>query len=97
MTDLLTYQPILVDVLLGIGGVLLTIAGAGVGYYISTVKEMVRDLQKNHDKIATQLNEVKLIVAGDYVKRSELREMREDIMTELHAIHAKINEKADKP
>ena len=58
---------------------------------LDTQKETIKELKKAQTEIEKQLNEFKTHVAGEYVKREEMRKHIESLEKKLDTIHTKID------
>ena len=76
---------------------LFVVGGAFVTWYTDSVR---RRMDKSDDRVSQlerQQHQTALILAGDYVKRSELDSISRAIFDKLDRIEEKIDRKADKP
>lgn len=67
-----------------------------LGYILNGVRQSVRDLQREDSALADKVQRIEVLVAGQYVKRSEFSEMCNKLFAKLDAIAEKIDRKADK-
>lgn len=75
---------------------LFTLSGVLLGILYSNLRS---DLKK-HEELMTSLtkdvHELDKVVAGDYVKREELKDLMKDIKSDLEKIYQKLEGKANK-
>lgn len=71
--------------------------GGLIGFLLNAVWQSVKDLQKSDKEIATKVAEIEVLVAGDYVKKSEFQNNIAALFVKLDKIEDKIDRKADKP
>lgn len=70
--------------------------GALIGALLNAVWQAVKDLQTSDKELTSKLSEVEILVAGTYVKRSDLERLSQALFTKLDRIEAKVDTKADK-
>ena len=58
--------------------------------------QQIKDLNSSHKALAEDLNKIKLVVAGDYVKRDEFNNEIREVMSILKAMFSKIDKITDK-
>lgn len=79
------------------GVTIITMAG---GWFLRSIWEAITDLQKSDREIVQDIAQVKEIVAGNYMKRSELLprldRMESNIDRKMDQIYNKLDMKADK-
>lgn len=71
--------------------------GAAVAFILKVIWEGLRELQQADLHITARLNEVQLLVAGQYVRKDELKDMVTALFAKLDKIEAKVDRKVDKP
>lgn len=49
------------------------------GWWMKTIYEALRDLRDDHSKLREQVQQVEIVVAGDYLKRSEFDTKLQDV------------------
>ena len=74
----------------------ITLGFAGFGWLLKVLWDAVRDLQKDDEALSDKVNDLQVIMAGDYVKREELREEFKRLFAKLDTIEHKLDRKADK-
>lgn len=76
------------------------LAGAAGGWWLNTVWRSVNELQHQDRELAAQLGAMKVVVAGDYVKRDDLEKLvtglESRITRKLDQIDSKLDGKVDK-
>ena len=70
--------------------------GGLIGFLLHMIWQAVKDLQKADTELATKVAEIEVLVAGAYVKRTELDAHMNAIMAKLDRIVDKLDTKADK-
>lgn len=73
------------------------IAGVLGGWWMKAMWEAVKDLKVADEKLAGQVADLKVLVAGDYVRREMFDRLSDAIFTKLDRIESKLDGKADKP
>lgn len=73
------------------------IIGALGGWAFTSLRDAMSDLRKSYGDIVTKLQQVELLVAGEYVKKTDMERLTESLFKKLDRIEAKIDLKADKP
>lgn len=76
--------------------VVLSIAGALGGWWMKAMWYALKELQKADDRLATQVSDLKVLVAGDYVRREMFDRLSDAIFAKLDRIENKLDGKADK-
>lgn len=74
------------------------LAGFGglTGFLLHAVWAAVKDLQIADKQLADEVSGIQILVAGDYVKKSELSELNRALFLKLDRIEEKIDRKVDK-
>ena len=65
-------------------------------WVVKSLWDAVRDLQDSDRKLTEKINNIEVLVAGDYVKREDFRIEMERLFKKLDAIEQKIDGKVDK-
>lgn len=65
-------------------------------FILGAIWQAIRSLQKTDMDIMRELTAIEVLVAGNYVKRDEFRDMIKTLFTKLDKIEDKIDHKADK-
>lgn len=73
-----------------------TIVGLLLGIVINAVRESVKELKKADAELADKVHEIDKLVAGNYVKRDEMKEYMSEIRVDLAKIFEKLDGKADR-
>ena len=71
--------------------------GAAIAFILRVVWEGLRELQKADLELASRVNEVQLVVAGQYVKREDMERIQTALFAKLHRIENKLDLKMDRP
>jgi len=66
------------------------------GWVLNNVRQSISDLQIQDIALTDKVQRIEVLVAGTYVKRSELETMSGAIFAKLDRIEQKIDSKADK-
>lgn len=69
---------------------------ACLGWILKTIWSSLKELQKADTKLAKEVSDMKILVAGDYVKREYLEELAKAVFTKLDKIYDKLDQKMDK-
>ena len=74
------------------------IAGAGglVSFLLKRIYDALQDLQKRDDQITGKINQIEVLLAGQYVNRSSFDSSMTMVFNKLDAISDKLNQKADR-
>jgi hypothetical protein len=70
--------------------------GALIGFLLNAVWQAVKDLQKSDKELAAKVAEIEVLVAGDYVRKSEFQNNITALFAKLDKIEDKIDRKVDK-
>ena len=70
--------------------------GALLGFMLHSVWDAVKDLQKSDKELAAKVADIEILVAGNYVTRTELKSYIDTIFLKLDHISEKLSDKADK-
>ena len=76
--------------------VLFAVAGALGGWWMKAMWESVKELRHTDRALTTEVSELKVLVAGQYMKRDEFERTSQAIFTKLDRIEDKLDGKADK-
>ena len=74
----------------------IVLAGFLGGYILRGVSQSIRDLEAKDAELLKEVHQVHLLVAGDYIKRSEFKEAVDAIFDALRRIEDNLSGKADK-
>ncbi len=67
-----------------------------MGFFINVLWRSVKDLQSADTALSQKVAAVELLVAGDYVKRTDFDKMNDALFKKLDRIEDKLDGKADK-
>lgn len=70
--------------------------GTVLGFLLKTLWEAMKDLQKADAELIKDVSEIKILVAGNYITRSEFQKSIDAVFSKLDAIALKLDNKADK-
>jgi hypothetical protein len=73
-----------------------TIAGALGGWILKFLYDGLKELQDADHQLVAKVQAVELLVAGQYVRRTELEKLSEALFLKLDRIEDKIDGKMDK-
>jgi hypothetical protein len=76
--------------------ILIGICGALGGWWMKAMWEAVKDLKVADERLAGQVSDLKVLVAGDYVRREMFDRLSDAIFAKLDRIESKLDGKADK-
>lgn len=77
--------------------IVLAIAGALGGWWMKAMWESVKKLEATDQNLTKEVGELKILVAGEYMKRDEFERTSNAIFAKLDRIEDKLDGKADKP
>lgn len=72
------------------------IAGALGGWWMKAMWEGLKELQHTDGELTQQVNNLQILVAGQYMRREEFDKMSQAIFAKLDRIEDKLDKKADK-
>jgi CHASE3 domain sensor protein len=75
---------------------LMTALGALGGYVLKGVRDSVKDLQVGDKALADKVQSIELLVAGQYVRRSDMDKLADALFHKLDRIEEKLDAKADR-
>ena len=76
--------------------VLFAIAGALGGWWMKAMWESMKDLQRADQHLAEELADLKVLVAGQYVRQESFDKLTTALFTKLDRIEDKVDHKVDK-
>ncbi len=76
--------------------ILLTAFGGLIGWVVHIIWQGQKDQDAAHQKLAEEVRQGQLLVAGEYIKRDEMREMFKDLSGKLDKIYERMDKKVDK-
>ena len=71
------------------------VAGLG-GWVLNSLKTSIDNLQKADNSLASKVQSIEVLVAGQYVKRDDLDKLTTALFAKLDKIDSKLDGKADK-
>jgi hypothetical protein len=74
----------------------LTLAGICGGWVLKILYDKLHDLQVADLALADKVQSIEVLVAGQYIKRTEMEKMYEAMFAKLDRIETKIDRKVDK-
>jgi hypothetical protein len=74
----------------------LGVASALGGWWMKAMWEALKELKNADDKLAKEVSDLKVLVAGDYVRRELFDRLSDAIFAKLDRIESKLDGKADK-
>lgn len=75
---------------------LLVALGACLGYIVNGVRQSVLDLQKQDQKLADKVQQIEVVVAGQYVPRDEFDRVVVRLFDKLDSMDKKLDRKVDR-
>lgn len=76
--------------------IVLAVAGALGGWWMKAMWESVKKLEVTDQALTKEVGELKILVAGEYMKRDEFERTSNAIFAKLDRIEDKLDGKADK-
>lgn len=74
----------------------LTLIGFLLAWSVTNIFASIAEANRKIEVTQNNLNQVSVLVAGDYVKKSDLKESMKDVADKLQRIEDKLDKKADK-
>jgi CHASE3 domain sensor protein len=71
-------------------------AGAVGGWILNSLWGAVKDLQNADKQLAEKVNQIEVLVAGEYATREDFKSLSNAIFTKLDRIEDKLDAKVDK-
>lgn len=75
---------------------LFAVAGSLAGWVLKNVHEAVKDLQTADTALSEKVHSIDVLVAGQYVRRSDLEKLTDALFRKLDIIENKLDSKVDK-
>ena len=72
------------------------VAGALGGWWLKTIWEALRELEKADQMLAEKVSAIEVLVAGQYIRRDEFEKMATALFSKLDKIDERLESKADK-
>lgn len=66
------------------------------GWMLKSVSESIQNLHKSDSELASKVQGIEVLVAGQYVTRTELERLGQALFAKLDKIESKLDGKADK-
>lgn len=76
--------------------IVIGVAGALGGWWMKAMWDAVKELKVADERLAGQVSDLKVLVAGDYVRREMFDRLSDAIFAKLDRIESKLDGKADK-
>lgn len=76
--------------------IVIGVAGALGGWWMKAMWEGLKDLQKTDHELTQQVNNLQILVAGQYMRREEFDKVGQAIFAKLDRIEDKLDKKVDK-
>jgi len=70
--------------------------GAMISWAFKTLYDAMKELQKTDHELAEKVQSIELLVAGQYIKRTDLEKISDAIFVKLDRIEDKLDKKVDK-
>lgn len=88
-------MPVELDAQILFNLIILLASGLG-GWILKSIRDSIAELYKQDKEIMEKVQGIEVLVAGDYVKKADMTEIRNEVMTMLRRIEQKLDQKADK-
>lgn len=72
------------------------LVGALGGYVLKSISTRLESLQKTDNDLAEKVQKIEVLVAGEYVKHTDLEKLSTALFAKLDKISDKLDSKADK-
>lgn len=76
--------------------IVMGVAGALGGWWMKAMWEGLKDLQRTDHALTQQVNNLQVLVAGQYMRREEFDKLSQAIFAKLDRIEDKLDNKVDK-
>lgn len=77
--------------------ILIGVVGLLFGWFLNALRDSMRSLQETDAELTTKVQAIEVLVAGEYVKRSDFERKVDVMFQKLDRIEQKLDQKADKP
>lgn len=67
-----------------------------LGIIVNATRESIKDLKKQDSELAEKVQAIEVLVAGNYVQKSDLEKITDALFRKLDSISDKLDRKADK-
>ena len=74
----------------------IVVVGALCGWWLKTIWESLRELQKADASLAEKVSAIEILVAGQYIRRDEFERMATALFAKLDKIYDHLDGKADR-
>lgn len=74
-----------------------SIASALGGWWMKAMWDAIKDLKEADERLARSVNDLRVLVAGDYASNEKLELLSSALFTKLDRIEDKLDRKVDKP
>lgn len=82
-----------IDIIWNIG---LTLGSVLLGWALNSISKTVASLQSSDKELSDKVNSIEVLVAGQYVRKSELQLLSDALFAKLDRIEIKLDRKVDK-
>ena len=76
--------------------IVIGVAGALGGWWMKAMWEGLNDLKKTDHELTQQVNNLQILVAGQYMRRDEFDKVSQALFAKLDRIEDKLDKKVDK-
>lgn len=76
--------------------VFVALLGSLGGWWLNTIWQTLNDLQKVDSELTEKVSRTEVLVAGQYIKRDEVKDLFDAVFRKLDKIDDKLDAKADK-
>ena len=76
--------------------VAVALVGALGGYVLKSISSRLESLQKADESLTEKVQKIEVLVAGEYVKHTDLEKLSNALFAKLDKISDKLDSKADK-
>jgi len=66
------------------------------GIWVRGLSDSMKELKKTDSELATKVQSIEVLVAGQYVKREDFKELSDALFRKLDRIEVKLDSKMDK-
>jgi len=89
-------QQMIFNAIMAIFGIVITFSGFLGAFVLNGIRKDIDQARKECTDLKSEILQIHVIVAGEYVKRSELQNLTDRLLEKLDAIEAKLDNKQDK-
>lgn len=76
--------------------ILVGIAAFFFGIWVKSIADSLKEMKLADTELANKVQEIEILVAGQYVRREDAERMQQALFTKLDRIEAKLDLKVDK-